>query len=195
MIALVDVCGGNVRSVQRGLLAAGADVRITRDPDEVRRADKVVVPGQGAFTMFARGMAGGLGDALKEAIAKGTPYLGICLGLQVLFESSDEGPGDGLGVLRGRCVKLATDGVKVPHIGWNQVRATRDGLASGIDGKHVYFVHSYHAAPVDDVVAMTADHGVPFCAAVEKDNLFACQFHPEKSQAVGRALLRRFVDA
>lgn len=193
MIALVDVCGGNVRSVQRGLLAAGGDVEITRDPDAVVRADKVVVPGQGAFSMFARGMAGGLGDAIKQAIAKGTPYLGICLGLQVLFESSDEGPGAGLGVLRGRCVKLPTHGVKVPHIGWNRVRSTRPGLSDAIDGKHVYFVHSYFAAPHDDVIAMEAEHGVPFCAAVQKANIFACQFHPEKSQAVGQALLRRFV--
>ena len=200
MIALVDVCGGNLRSVQRGLLHAGATVTVTRDPDVVRRADKIVVPGQGAFGMFVAGLADGRGlaEVLRETIARGVPYLGICLGLQVLFDSSEESAGAGLGILRGRVVKFAASAaLKVPHIGWNRVSATRpDALADGVDGKHVYFVHSYHAAPDDPaIVAMESEHGAPFCAAVRKDNLFACQFHPEKSQGVGLALLRRFVEA
>ena len=199
MIALVDVCGGNLRSVQRALLAAGGDVIVTRDPEVVRRADKIVVPGQGAFGMFVAGLADGRGldQVLREAIDLGAPYLGICLGLQILFESSEESPGAGLGILAGRVVKFAPSAqLKVPHIGWNRALATRpDPLADSVDGRHVYFVHSYHAAPVDAaVVAMEADHGGRFCAAVRSDNLFACQFHPEKSQAVGLALLRRFVE-
>jgi glutamine amidotransferase len=200
VIAIVDVCSGNLRSVQRALLAAGGEVVVTRDPDVVRRADKIVVPGQGSFGMFVAGLADGRGlaEVLREAIARGTPYLGICLGLQVLFEGSEESEGAGLGVLRGRVVKFAASPqLKVPHIGWNRVRATCvDSLASGVDGQHVYFVHSYHAAPVDrGIIAMESQHGSAFCAAVRRDNLFACQFHPEKSQAVGIAMLRRFVEA
>ena len=199
MIALVDVCSGNLRSVQRGLLAAGADVQITRDADVVRRADKIVVPGQGAFGMFVKGLEDGRGldQVLREAIARGTPYLGICLGLQVLFESSEESAGAGLGVFAGRCVKFAASPqLKVPHIGWNRVRARQAGLGDVVDGRHVYFVHSYCAAPADrSLIAMEAEHGAPFCAAVQRDNVFACQFHPEKSQAAGLGLLRRFVEA
>ncbi len=198
-IAIVDVCSGNLRSVQRALLAVGGEVVVTRDPEVVRRADKIVVPGQGAFGMFVQGLADGrgLGEVLREAIARGVPYLGICLGLQVLFEGSEESEGAGLGVLRGRVVKFPPSAqLKVPHIGWNRVTARiPDGLADAVDGRHVYFVHSYHAAPLDRaIVAMESDHGGPFCAAVRKDNLFACQFHPEKSQAIGLALLRRFVE-
>ncbi len=200
MIAIVDVCSGNLRSVQRGLLAAGGEVVVTRDPDVVRRADKLVVPGQGAFGMFVAGLADGRGldQVLRETIARGVPYLGICLGLQILFEGSEESAGAGLGILRGRVVKFAASAqLKVPHIGWNRVTARLpDSLADAVDGRHVYFVHSYHAAPLDrGIVAMESEHGAPFCAAVRKDNVFACQFHPEKSQGVGLGLLRRFVEA
>ena len=212
MIAIVDVCSGNLRSVQRALLHAGGDVVVTRDADVVRRADKIVVPGQGAFGMFVAGLADGRGldQVLREVIARGTPYLGICLGLQVLFETSEEsadlaprggsaGPATaGLGILRGKVVKfVASAQLKVPHIGWNRVTETRpDPLSDGVDGQHLYFVHSYYAAPADPaIVALETEHGAPFCAAVRQDNLFACQFHPEKSQGVGLALLRRFVEA
>lgn len=133
-----------------------------------------------------------LGECLREAIASGKPYLGICLGLQVLFEHSEEGDCAGLGVLRGNVTRLVPGDarLKIPHMGWNQVR----GHARGIDdGAYVYFVHSYRAEPADrSIVALEADHGVTFCAAVAKDNLFACQFHPEKSQAVGLEMLREF---
>jgi glutamine amidotransferase len=198
VIAILDACSGNLRSVERALAHVGGDVVVTRDPDVVRRADKIVVPGQGAFGVFMRGLAErGLGEALREAIAGGTPYLGICLGLQVLFEHSEEGDCAGLGVLRGRVTRLVPGDrqLKIPHMGWNRVRARKpvDGIA---DGAHVYFVHSYRAVPDDDsIVALEADHGVTFCAAIARDHLFACQFHPEKSQAVGLALLRRFVGA
>jgi glutamine amidotransferase len=197
VIAILDVCSGNLRSVERALAHVGGDVVVTRDPETVRRADKIVVPGQGAFGVFMRGLAErGLGDALRESIAAGTPYLGICLGLQILFEHSEEGDVAGLGVLEGRVVKLApTDrSLKVPHMGWNRV-ASRQPIAGIDDGAHVYFVHSYHVVPENrSIVALEAEHGIPFCAAIRTGNLFACQFHPEKSQAVGLRLLRAFVE-
>ncbi len=201
MIAIVDVCSGNLRSVQRALVRAGGDVTVTRDAQVVRRADKLVVPGQGAFGMFMRGLAErGLGDAIREAIASGRPFLGICLGMQVLFESSEEqGPCDGLGVIPGRVVRIAPAAphIKVPHIGWNRVVHHRpDPMLAGVaDGAHVYFDHSYHAVPADPaIVALDSDHGIPITAAIRKDNLFACQFHPEKSQTVGLQILRNFVE-
>ena len=196
-VAVLDVCSGNLRSVERALEHVGARVTVTRDPDVVRKADKLVVPGQGAFGVFMRGLAErNLGDVLRERIAAGTPYLGICLGLQVLFEHSEEGDVDGLGILRGKVTRLRpTDPrLKIPHMGWNAVRAVHRvrGIA---DGAYVYFVHWYRVEPTDSsIVALEADHGVPFCAAIEKDNLFACQFHPEKSQGVGLSLLRAFVE-
>ncbi len=203
-IAIVDVCSGNLRSVQRALEQVGGQVVVTRDPDVVRRADKIVVPGQGAYGPFMRGLVErGLGDVLRESIAAGTPYLGICLGLQVLFESSDESGIAGLGLLRGRVVRLtpADPMQKVPHMGWNTVTPPAgtgtDPMLAGVpDRAHVYFVHSFHAVPDDPrIVALVADHGGPITAAIRRDNLFACQFHPEKSQAVGLTILRNFVEA
>jgi glutamine amidotransferase len=203
VIAIVDVCSGNLRSVEQALAAVGGRVVITRDADVIRRADKVVVPGQGAFGVFMRGLGErGLGEALREAIAGGRPYLGICLGLQVLFEDSEEqGPCAGLGVIPGRVVRLApAPGIKIPHMGWNRVRPpvghAGDLLLAGVpEGAYFYFVHSYHAIPADrGLVALEAEHGVPITAAIRKDNLFACQFHPEKSQAVGLRVLARFVE-
>lgn len=199
MIAVVDVCSGNLRSVERALVHVGGEVVVTRDPETVRRADKIVVPGQGAFGVFMRGLTErGLGEVLREAIASGKPYLGICLGLQVLFEHSEEGDVAGLGVLPGRVVRFApTDHrLKVPHMGWNQVVRRRADPLAPADGAYVYFVHSYHAVPDDPAdVVLEAEHGVTFCAAIRRDHLFACQFHPEKSQAVGLQLLRTFVEA
>lgn len=198
MIAVVDVCSGNLRSVERALAHVGGEVVVTRDPEVVRRADKIVVPGQGAFGVFMRGLAErGLGDVLREAIAAEKPYLGICLGLQVLFEHSEEGDVAGLGVLRGNVVRFRpTDPtLKVPHMGWNVVTKKRP-VAGLSDGDHVYFVHSFHVVPSDPaIVALEATHGVTFCAAIQSKNLFACQFHPEKSQQVGLGLLRTFVEA
>jgi len=200
MIAVVDVCSGNLRSVERALAKVGADVVVTRDADVVRRADKIVMPGQGAFGVFMRGLVErGLGDAVREAIASGRPYLGICLGMQVLFDASEEqGPVAGLGVIAGQVVRLVPGAphLKVPHIGWNQVALRHpDPLLAGIaEGAYLYFDHSFHAQPADPtLVTLAADHGVPITAAIRKDNLFACQFHPEKSQAVGLQLLHNFV--
>lgn len=216
MIAIVDVCSGNLRSVERALAKVGGDVVVTRDPDVVRKADKIVVPGQGAFGVFMRELvARDLGGALREAIASGRPYLGICLGLQVLFDDSEEvlaptteaggpaaAPVAGLGVIRGHVRKLrpADPALKVPHMGWNRVRAPHgqhDPLLAGLDdAPYVYFVHSYHAVPDDHaLVALEADHGTTLTAAIRQDNLFACQFHPEKSQAVGLRILQNFVEA
>jgi glutamine amidotransferase len=202
MIAVVDSGSGNLRSVEKALVHAGAgEVRVTSDPDVVRKADRIVVPGQGAFADCTAGLrARGLEPAVREAIAAGKPYLGICLGLQVLFEESDEhGPCAGLGILKGRVVRFADrPGMKVPHMGWNPVALRRDEpMWRGLpDGAHVYFVHSYYAVPTDpSVVALGCDYGGEFCAAVRKDNIFACQFHPEKSQAVGLAMLGNFVRA
>jgi glutamine amidotransferase len=201
MIAIVDVCSGNLRSVERALVRAGGDVTVTRDARTVQRADQIVVPGQGAFGMFMRGLAErGLGEAIREAIASGRPFLGICLGMQVLFESSEEqGPCDGLGVIPGRVVRIAPAAphIKIPHIGWNRVVHHRpDPMLAGVaDGAHVYFDHSYHAVPDDPaIVALDSDHGIPITAAIRKDNIFACQFHPEKSQTVGLQMLRNFVE-
>ena len=202
MIAIVDVCSGNLRSVERALAQVGGDVTVTRDPDVVRRADKIVVPGQGAFGVFMRGLVErSLGEPLREAIASGKPYLGICLGLQVLFDESEEqGPCAGLGVIPGRVERLRpTDPtLKVPHMGWNRLvqRRTDPMLAGLAADAHAYFVHSYHAVPKDLSLRITeVEHGTTITAAVRKDNLFACQFHPEKSQHVGLAILRNFVEA
>ena len=206
MIAVVDSGSGNLRSVEKALAHVGGRPVVTADPDVVRRADRVVVPGQGAFKDCLAGLAArGLEAAVREAIAAGRPYLGICLGLQILFDESEEqGPCRGLGLLAGRVVRLAPrdPAHKVPHMGWNQVRpagaaAAADPMWRGLgDAEWVYFVHSYHARPADpSVVALSTDYEGELCAAVRKDNVFACQFHPEKSQQVGLALLANFVTA
>jgi glutamine amidotransferase len=202
-IAVVDVCSGNLRSVEKALAHVGGAPVVTRDPEVIRRADKVVVPGQGAFGSFRRGLAErGLEQALREALSSGRPFLGICLGLQVLFSDSEEqGPVEGLGLVSGHVVRFrpAERTLKVPHMGWNRVRATeagrRDPLLAGLpDAPFVYFVHSFHVVPDDPaVVALECTYGVRFAAAIRRDNLFACQFHPEKSQAVGLRLLHNFV--
>jgi len=202
-IAVIDAGTGNLRSVEKALARAGGRPVVTRDPDVVRRADRVVVPGQGAFGDFLAGLRErGLEQPLREVIGDGRPYLGICLGLQVLFDSSEEhGPVAGLGILPGRVIRFRPDdhALKVPHMGWNQVRRRGgdDPLLAGIDdGSHFYFVHSYHVVPDDpSVVALTTDYGIDVCAAVRWRNLFACQFHPEKSADHGLRLLGNFVEA
>ncbi len=205
-LAIVDTGSGNLRSVQKALEAVGADAAVTSDPDAVVRADKVVVPGQGAFGGCVAGLergGGALGQAVREIVAAGKPYLGLCLGLQILFDESDENPGvRGLGIIPGRVVRFQIPApLKVPHMGWNDCHrgpaAARTPVLGDIpEGTSFYFVHSYYAVPSShDVVALEAEHGVRFCAAVARDNVFACQFHPEKSQAAGLALLHSFVTA
>jgi imidazole glycerol-phosphate synthase subunit HisH len=195
-IALVDYGAGNLRSVENALREVGATVAVTHDPDVVRRADRVVVPGQGSMPACAEAMRrSGVSDALVEVVRRGTPVLGICVGLQILFDEGDEGGGSrGLGLLRGRISKLP-EGQKLPHIGWSPLRATASAppLFRPLDGEYTYFAHSYAAAADAPGVALTTTHGVTYCAALAQDNLFAVQFHPEKSQQVGLALLERFV--
>jgi len=203
-IAIVDTGSGNLRSVEKALTLAGGDPVVTRDADQVAAADKVVVPGQGAFGACMAGLSrdgGALRDAVLEAIRAGKPYLGICMGLQVLFATSEEEPGcAGLGVLPGKVVKFKiAPPLKVPHMGWNACQrvdaaAVSPMLATTADGTYFYFVHSFYPVPDDPRdVALVAQHGQRFCAAVARDNLFASQFHPEKSQRAGLALLSRFI--
>ncbi|MBI4510369.1 MAG: imidazole glycerol phosphate synthase subunit HisH [Deltaproteobacteria bacterium] len=204
-IAVVDSGYGNLRSVERALCHVGGHPVVTADPDVVRKADKVVVPGQGAFRDCMAGLSKrGLGQAVREKIASGAPYLGICLGLQVLFDESEEqGPCQGMGLIRGRVIRFLPEDrtLKVPHMGWNHVRFASgvegDPLFRGIsDGSLLYFVHSYFVVPEDPtVIALRADYGGAFCAAVRQGNVFACQFHPEKSQKVGLRLLANFAGA
>lgn len=204
-VAIVDACSGNLRSVARALVAAGARPVITRDPDVVRRAERVVFPGQGAFAEGMRGLvAAGMDAALREVLAAARPVLGICLGLQIFFDESDEhGPVRGLGVLAGRVTRLAPrdPAAKVPHVGWNTIHrapgATSEPLLAGIpDGTAFYFVHSYAAVPRDPaIIVATCDHGGPVVAAVRHGSLLATQFHPEKSQGAGQLLLRNFLSS
>ena len=189
---------GNLRSVSKALehVAPGAEVRVTGDPDAIRAAERVVVPGQGALPDCMRSLGeSGAREAVLEAL-EDKPYLGICLGLQMLFEHGDEGDTPGFGVLRGNVPRFAVAGFKIPHMGWNEVLQDRphalwDGIA---DRSRFYFVHSYYPAPGDG--ALSAAHcvyGAPFTCAIARDNIFAVQFHPEKSQAAGLQLLSNFV--
>jgi len=196
VIALVDYGAGNLRSVENALREVGAEVTVTRDPAAVRQASHVVVPGQGSMPECAAAMRGsGVADALLEAIRSGKPVLGICVGLQILFEDGEEAGGArGLGVLPGTIRRLP-DGVKLPHIGWSPVRATPScpPLFRPLDGAYVYFAHSFAAPAEARGAALIATHGRDYCAALSDRNLHAVQFHPEKSQKVGLELLRRFV--
>jgi glutamine amidotransferase len=198
MIALVDYGAGNLRSVENALRAVGAEVAVTHDPDAVRRAERVVVPGQGSMKACADAMrASGCAEALVDAIGRGARVLGICVGLQMLFERGEEhGGAEGLGLLPGTIARLP-DGVKLPHIGWSQVRATAacHPLFRPLDGEYVYFAHSFAAPAGARGAALLAHHGRDYCAALADGNVFAVQFHPEKSQKVGLALLERFVRA
>jgi glutamine amidotransferase len=204
-IVVCDVGLGNLRSVERALQEAGrirrAQVEVTREAGRVATADKLVLPGQAAFRDYASALRGDLGDAVRTHMNAGRPYLGICMGLQVLFETSEEAPGcPGLGLLEGTVVKLrggndpATGApLKIPHMGWNVAEPSEHaGLLEG--PLHYYFVHSFVAAPKDArIVAATTVHGERFTSAIAYDNVFACQFHPEKSQRAGLALLERFI--
>jgi glutamine amidotransferase len=201
MMALVDYGMGNLRSVEKALARVGADVRIVSDAESVLGADAVVLPGVGAFgdCMANLGKAG-LTDAIRDFIATKRPFLGICLGFQALFESSEEAAGvRGLGLFRGTVPRLrvGANGLKVPHMGWNQLRIQKRGcpLLEGVsDGSHVYFVHSYYCKPKDvSVVCGTTEYGIEFCSMLWVDNVYATQFHPEKSQAVGLKMLENFV--
>jgi imidazole glycerol-phosphate synthase subunit HisH len=195
-VALIDYGAGNLRSVENALREVGAPVTVTRDPRVVAGATHIVVPGQGSMPACAAAMrSSGVAEAFGEAVRRGTRVLGICVGLQILLETGEEGGGaQGLGLIPGRVIRLPAT-VKLPHIGWSPVRAVGEPhpLLAPLDGQHLYFAHSY-AAPADcKGTQLLAVHGRPFCAALAIGNLFAVQFHPEKSQQVGLALLERFV--
>jgi len=201
-VAVLDYGAGNLRSVAKALARSGLEPEVTGDPAAVRRADGVVLPGVGAFAAAAENLAAkGLDDAVKAVIEAGRPYLGLCLGLQLLFEESDEhGRTKGLGLLPGRVGRFPARGqdgqlLRVPHIGWNQVRwSGSHPLLAGLPNEDCYyFVHSYRAVPTrkEDCVGH-ADYGGEFAAAVARDNVFAVQFHPEKSQTAGKRLLDAF---
>jgi len=200
-IILIDAGTGNLRSVQKALESVGAKVERTHYPQKVLAAKKVVLPGVGAFGDFMSGLrARGLEDAVKEIAKRNVPLLGICVGMQALFEIGEEmGDHEGLGLLKGTVVKFAdTLSVKVPHTGWNQVQVKKDALLFDQvnDGAYVYFNHSYYCQAGDhtDVIA-EVEYGIRYACVVRRENVFGVQFHPEKSQAVGLRILKNFVEA
>lgn len=200
MIAIIDYDAGNLKSVEKALISLGESPVVTRDKEILLSADKVILPGVGAFgEAMDKLHQYELVEVIQKVAENGTPLLGICLGLQLFFESSQESEGvKGLGLLPGRILRFPnTLGLKVPHMGWNSLKIKPEGrLFKGIDsGAYVYFVHSYYLeAKRQSDVAATAEYGLTFGASVERDNLFACQFHPEKSSDTGLKILKNFIE-
>ena len=200
MIAIIDYDAGNIRSVEKALQFLGQEVKITRDREEILGADKVVLPGVGSFVdAMGKLHQYGLVEVIRQVAEEKTPFLGICLGLQLLFERSDESPGvEGLGILKGEILRIPEgEGRKIPHMGWNSLELRNQGrLFAGISGEpYVYFVHSYYLKARDEqIVKATTEYGVTIHASVEQDNIFACQFHPEKSSDTGLKILKNFVE-
>lgn len=207
-LALIDVGLGNLHSVERAFRRAAeaasieVEVRATHEPDAIAQADAIIFPGQGGFSDCARAMQGGVGAAILDGIGAGRPYFGICLGLQILLESSDESRSSrGLALLEGHVARLDPAPEpggrrrKVPHIGWNGVTPKRADTPLGTDTHYYYFVHSYAAVPKDESwIASVTDYGGAFVSAIAKENVFACQFHPEKSQRAGLLLVQRWFE-
>lgn len=199
MVAIIDYGAGNLSSVKKALDFLGAESEITKDRDKIMAASHIILPGVGSFGDAMDSMnRRGLTETIKEAALSGKPFLGICLGLQLLFESSEESPGvRGLGLLKGKIVEIPKDrGLKVPHIGWNSVSLKQtDGIFKGIDqNSYFYFVHSYYLKGADEgAVAATTDYGVEIQCAVQQGNLCATQFHPEKSSKTGLQVLKNFL--
>ena len=200
MIAMIDYDAGNIKSVEKALQKLGADVVITKDPEVILNAGKVILPGVGAFGDAMGNLNRyGLVDVIHKVVENGTPFLGICLGLQLLFERSDETPGvEGLGILKGEILRIPDgEGLKIPHMGWNSLHLQNNGrLFKGLkENDYVYFVHSYYLkAEEPEIVKATTHYSVDIHASVEKDNVFACQFHPEKSSDIGLTILKNFVE-
>ena len=200
MIAIIDYDAGNIKSVEKALKTLGQEVVVTRDADTLLNAEKVILPGVGSFgDAMSKLHAYNLVEVIKKVVEKKTPFLGICLGLQLLFESSEETPGvEGLGILKGKIVKIPENGeLKIPHMGWNSLHFQNQGrLFENLPQEsYVYFVHSYYLQAKDEsIVKATTEYSTCIHASVEKDNVFACQFHPEKSSDVGLAILKNFCE-
>ena len=199
MIAIIDYDAGNIKSVEKALQKLGADVVITKDPQVILSADKVILPGVGAFGDAMENLKKyGLDTVIHQVVEKGTPFLGICLGLQLLFERSDETPGvEGLGILKGEILRIPDcEGLKIPHMGWNSLHLQNGGrLFQGLkEQDYVYFVHSYYATDCDDFVTSVAEYGGILTASAEKDNVYGMQFHPEKSGEKGLSILKAFCE-
>lgn len=200
MIAIIDYDAGNIKSVEKALLHLGQDVTITRDAQTILSADKVILPGVGSFgDAMEKLHQYGLCEVIRKVVEQKTPFLGICLGMQLLFERSDETPGvKGLGILKGDILRIPdAPGLKIPHMGWNSLEFPREGklFRNLPEEPYVYFVHSYYLkAQEEEIVTATAEYGVRIHASVEKDQIFACQFHPEKSSDVGLQILKNFVE-
>ncbi|MBE6766749.1 MAG: imidazole glycerol phosphate synthase subunit HisH [Ruminococcaceae bacterium] len=199
MIAIVDYGVGNLFSLKSSFAAIGAEVTVTSSAEVIRSADRIILPGVGAFGDAAKKLeASGLGEVLKEEAKKGKPLMGICLGMQLLFEQSFEyGCHKGLGLIKGSIKPISEvigEGLKVPHIGWNSLRFKKDSPIFKYikNGDHVYFVHSFYAADCDDSVIADTEYGAYLTAAAQEGNVFGCQFHPEKSGEVGLSILRAF---
>ncbi len=202
MIAIIDYDAGNIKSVEKAIIKLGYDCVITRDKEVLKKADKLILPGVGAFgDAMGRLNEYGLSEVIKELVVdESKPLLGICLGLQLLFESSEESPGvEGLGLLKGKIVRLPEgDDRKIPHMGWNSLEFPKKSLLFRkiVKGSYVYFVHSYYLKAEDEkIVAATTEYGTTIHAAVEWGNIYATQFHPEKSSSVGLRILSNFLEA
>ena len=199
MIAIIDYDAGNIKSVEKALLALGEEAIITRDLKVLLEADHVILPGVGSFGDAMDKLCHyGLVETIKQIVQKGTPFLGICLGLQLLFEESEESKGvKGLGLLKGKILRIPDGpGLKIPHIGWNSLKFPHKGrLFLGLpEESYVYFVHSYYLkAAEEEIVTATTEYGTLIHASVEKNNIFGCQFHPEKSSEVGLTILKNFI--
>lgn len=198
MIAIIDYGMGNLKSVVNACIKLGAEVEITSEKEVIKHSKALILPGVGAFGKCIANLKGlKLLDVIKGMIQDNKPYLGICLGMQVLFDESEESPGvSGMGIIKGTVPRFK-DAMKVPHMGWNSITKLKDhDIFKGIkSGEHFYFVHSYYCQPEEeDVIVTTTTYGITFASSVQKGNLFACQFHPEKSQAAGLHLLKNFID-
>ena len=200
MIAIIDYGAGNIKSVEKALELLGEKTVVSSDPETILSADRVILPGVGSFGSAMENIRNrGLEEVIHSVVNSGTPFLGICLGLQLLFDSSEESPGvKGLGILPGKIVRIPyEEGMKIPHMGWNSLEFPRKTCLFGhLEGNpYVYFVHSFYLQAEDEsIVAATTQYGVTIHAAVEKDNVFACQFHPEKSSEVGLSILKKFIE-